>query len=58
MALENVNPVIFKRTEERDHNEGDEDNDVTDEIDSREIFGILFAHSPMVLLGGQTRFNI
>ncbi len=39
MALENVNPVIFKRTEEREYNECDEDDDVTDEIDSREIFG-------------------
>ncbi|KAM6997125.1 cytosolic iron-sulfur assembly component 2B-like isoform 2-T2 [Tautogolabrus adspersus] len=39
--LENANPVIFQRTGERLQTANDEDEDVHDPIDDREIFDIL-----------------
>ena len=40
--LENANPVIFQRSGERLLTATDEDEDVHDPIDDREIFDILF----------------
>lgn len=40
--LENANPVIFQRTGERLLTSTDEDENVHDPIDDREIFDILF----------------
>uniref|UniRef100_A0A8C7Y9W0 Cytosolic iron-sulfur assembly component 2B n=1 Tax=Oryzias sinensis TaxID=183150 RepID=A0A8C7Y9W0_9TELE len=40
--LENANPVIFQRSGERQLTAADEDEDVHDPIDDREIFDILF----------------
>lgn len=43
--LENANPVIFQRSGERLLTATDEDEDVHDPIDDREIFDILCAAS-------------
>ncbi|KAF0027810.1 hypothetical protein F2P81_020551 [Scophthalmus maximus] len=43
--LENANPVIFQRSGERLLTASDEDEDVHDRIDDREIFDILFMTS-------------
>lgn len=40
-SLENANPLIFQRSGERLLTATDEDDDITDPIDDREIFGIL-----------------
>lgn len=40
--LNNENPVIFERSKERQLTATDEDEDVHDPIDDREIFDILF----------------
>lgn len=40
--LENANPVIFQRTGDRRLTSTDEDENVHDPIDDREIFDILF----------------
>ncbi|KAL3971763.1 homeodomain interacting protein kinase [Sarotherodon galilaeus] len=40
--LENANPVIFQRSGERVQTASEEDEDVHDPIDDREIFDILF----------------
>ena len=37
--LENVNPRLYKKIEERPATADDENEDVVDEFDSREIFG-------------------
>lgn len=42
VQLENVNPVIFQRSGERLLTASEEDEDVHDPIDDREIFDILF----------------
>lgn len=39
--LENINPKLYKKCEERETSQFEEDDDVFDEFDSREIFGIL-----------------
>ncbi|TDH01553.1 hypothetical protein EPR50_G00181410 [Perca flavescens] len=44
-SLENANPVIFERSGERLLTATDEDEDVHDPIDDREIFDILFLTS-------------
>ena len=41
MALENVNPTIYQRSTEREITADEENDDVIDEIDDREVFGIL-----------------
>ncbi|CAF0880030.1 unnamed protein product [Adineta ricciae] len=38
---QNLNPTIYERTEERTIQASDYDNDVTDEIDRREIFDLI-----------------
>uniref|UniRef100_A0A3B3CWK1 Cytosolic iron-sulfur assembly component 2B n=1 Tax=Oryzias melastigma TaxID=30732 RepID=A0A3B3CWK1_ORYME len=40
--LENANPVIFQRSGERQQTAAEEDEDVHDPIDDREIFDILY----------------
>ena len=42
MTLENATPVLYQKTKEREITKEDEDNDVVDEIDDREVFDILF----------------
>lgn len=42
--LENANPVIFQRAGERLLTASEEDEDVQDPIDDREIFDILFLY--------------
>ncbi|CAK6960805.1 cytosolic iron-sulfur assembly component 2B [Scomber scombrus] len=44
--LENANPVIFQRSGERLLTAADEDEDVQDPIDDREIFDILSINDP------------
>ena len=40
-ALENANPLIFRRSKERPILPEEEDDDVIDKIDNREVFGRL-----------------
>lgn len=42
MGLDNENPTLFEKSEERKVNEKDYDDNETEEFDSREIFGKLF----------------
>jgi hypothetical protein len=37
--LENINPSIYKKTDEREVTKGELDESVVDPIDEREIFG-------------------
>ncbi|KAI4899255.1 hypothetical protein NFI96_012203 [Prochilodus magdalenae] len=51
--LENANPLIFQRAGERLLTAGEEDEDVADPIDDREIFDILYIkHITKLLLTG------
>lgn len=45
MDLLNANPVIYKSQEERAITRDEEDDDIHDAIDSREIFDILFKNN-------------
>ena len=46
MTLENLNPKVYGKAVERKTSASELDDDVVDEIDSREVFGILFiAHA-------------
>ena len=40
-TLENANPLVYGRTQDRLITPEEEDDDVVDEIDSREVFDIL-----------------
>lgn len=42
MGLDNENPTLFDKREERNICEKDWDDNEAEEFDSREIFGILF----------------
>lgn len=42
IQLSNANPVVYQRSEDRLQTATDEDEDVHDPIDEREIFDILF----------------
>jgi metal-sulfur cluster biosynthetic enzyme len=42
-TLDNANPTVFQRTKERDILPEDEDDDVTDKFDSREVFDLIRA---------------
>ena len=48
MALENINPTIYQKSTEREKTTDEEDDDIVDEIDSREVFGILWSGWPLV----------
>lgn len=48
--LENANPVIFQRTGDRRLTSTEEDENVHDPIDDREIFDILFKIAALVCL--------
>jgi hypothetical protein len=39
--LENINPKLYRKCEEREITPEDEDDNVVDPFDSREVFGIL-----------------
>jgi hypothetical protein len=39
--LENINPKLYRKCEEREISQEDEDDNVVDPFDSREVFGIL-----------------
>ena len=39
IGLDNANPVIYECSKERDIRPEDEDDDVVDKIDEREVFG-------------------
>lgn len=41
MSLENANPLVFEKSGERENSLADEDDDVVDDIDDREIFDII-----------------
>lgn len=41
-TLENANPTIFQQKKERDILPGEEDEEVVDKIDEREVFDILY----------------
>lgn len=40
MELENVNPNVYKKIDERVITSEEESDDITDEFDAREIFGV------------------
>lgn len=40
--LDNANPVIFEQSKERQVLPEEEDDDVTDKIDDREVFGNIY----------------
>ncbi|XP_076758976.1 MIP18 family protein galla-2 [Xylocopa sonorina] len=40
-TLENINPKLYRRTDERQITEKDEDEDVVDDFDTREIFDLI-----------------
>ena len=48
MALDNANPTIFQRTKERIVTPSEEDDDIVDEIDEREVYDILFKAIDMI----------
>lgn len=41
MTLDNINPVVYQVSDDRAITADEEDDDVIDEIDSREVFDIL-----------------
>ncbi|XP_052815540.1 MIP18 family protein galla-2-like [Mya arenaria] len=41
MSLDNANPILYERTKERDLRPEDEDDDVEDEFDDREVFDLI-----------------
>lgn len=41
-TLENINPKLYKKIDDRQVTAEDEDEDVADEFDSREIFGVFY----------------
>ena len=41
-TLENANPTVFQQKKEREILPEEEDEDIVDEIDEREVFDILF----------------
>jgi hypothetical protein len=45
MELENINPNIFKKSDERPVTESELNENTTDPIDSREVFGNFLAFS-------------
>jgi hypothetical protein len=42
--LENINPKLYRKCEEREITPEEEDDNVVDPFDSREVFGILWQH--------------
>ena len=44
--LENSNPAVFRTVSDRKVLPEEEDDDIRDEIDAREVFDILFWHIP------------
>lgn len=42
LNIENLNPKLYKKCDERSVSQFEEDDDVVDEFDTREIFGILY----------------
>ena len=44
-SLINANPVVYEKTGEREWRPEDEDDDVKDEIDDREVFGTFIYNS-------------
>ena len=41
MSLENVNPTIYQKSTRREITTAEENDDIVDEVDDREVFGIL-----------------
>lgn len=41
-TLENINPKLYRKIDERLITAEDEDEDIADEFDTREIFGMYF----------------
>lgn len=41
-TLINENPIVYEKTREREWQPEDENDDVQDEIDNREVFGNIF----------------
>lgn len=53
MGLDNENPTLFNKSEERNISEKDWDDNEAEEFDSREIFGIfkiINIHESLVLI--------
>lgn len=55
--LENANPIIFQRSGERPLTATDEDENVHDPIDDREIFDILFVYINILDILLKSQFN-
>lgn len=41
-TLENINPKLYKKIDERQVTAEDENEDIADEFDEREIFGVYY----------------
>jgi hypothetical protein len=54
--LENINPKLYRKCEEREVTPGEEDDNVVDPFDSREVFGILWLHSSGLIYYANTLF--
>lgn len=56
-GVQNLNPTVYERTEDRTIQESELDNDVRDEIDRREIFDLIRSindpEHPLTLEGTQ-----
>ena len=51
MSLDNANPTIYQRCEERLVTLQEEDDDIVDEIDEREVYDILLANTHLLVPG-------
>jgi len=49
-SLDNANPLVFSKSTAREVLPEEEDDNVTDEIDSREVFGKKIMHALIVVL--------
>lgn len=47
--LENINPKLYRKCEVREVTPEEEDDNVVDPFDSREVFGILWLHCLVTL---------
>ena len=57
-VIENANPKLYKKSDERNVTPGEEDENVVDEFDSREVFGILFEYITNAVRKTQIKHNL
>ena len=54
-ALENANPLVYEKAKERERTADEDDDDVVDPIDDREVFDILWLYSTVARSVGLLR---